>query len=359
MQQKRNKGLVPAGRILALSLGMALLFAGCGQKEKPATSQMTSQEASVATSSTETKENTKEASLHIMAATDPIYDFAKAIGGDRVAVTDLIEGEADEHHWEPSPQLLTQINDSELFLVSGAGLENWLDDVKASLTDKVKVLDMSEGVKLVKAEEHEDEHEHEHEHEDADASHDEHEEHEHHHHHGIYDPHYWLSPKAAAKQAENVYKAMVAADPAGKETYDANYKKVQAEFDKLNKAYEEKLKPFAGRSVIVPHEAFGYLFGEYQLKQVGLEGMLAEGQPDAKKLAQIVDLAKKEGIKTIFYEAYGDDKEADAIAKEIGAKTAPIYTLEAESKEDRDKGENYFTLMMKNLDAIVASFGGK
>ena len=349
-------------RIAALSLGLLVALSACNNTPKEEKEMNATSEGVVSETMADSKENSAVA-LRVIASTDAIYDFTKLIGQDRVEVVDLIDGDADAHHWEPTPKLLMQINEADLFLLNGAGLESWLPDVQASLTGKVKSVDLSDGIALRKGEE---DHDHDEDHDDHkdndgldhdDVDQDDKEEHE--HHHGEFDPHYWLSPKAAAVQAKNIYEALVAADPEGKEVYDANYKVLQEKFEALEREYAEKLKPYSGHSVIVPHEAFGYLFDAYGLKQIGLEGMLADGQPSAKKIAEIVDLAKKEGINTVFYEAYGDDKEAESVAAEIGAKTAPLYMLEAESKEDRAKGENYFTFMQKNLEAIVDSFGGK
>lgn len=355
MNRNNEKQKRRAMRITAISLSLLVALSACNNTPKEEKNGNDTSEGMVSTMSSDSTEKTK-AALRVIASTDAIYDFTKLIGQDRVEVVDLIEGDADAHHWEPTPKLLMQINEADLFLLNGAGLEGWLPDVQASLTGKVKSVDLSDGVALRKGEE---DHDHEDaDHDDSDQGDADHDDADHDHHHGEFDPHYWLSPQAAARQAKNIYDALVAADPDGKEVYDTNYKALQDKFEALERDYAEKLKPYSGRSVIVPHEAFGYLFDAYGLKQIGLEGMLADGQPSAKKIAEIVDLAKKEGIKTVFYEAYGDDKEAESVAAEIGAKTAPLYTLEAESKEDRAKGENYFTFMQKNLEALVDSFGG-
>lgn len=352
-------------KIVSLSLAMGLLLTACNAGGNASSGEVSS-EAAVSemsektTETAETSAEAKEQALVVYASTDPIYDFAQMIGGVRVQVVDLMEGEGDAHNWEPTPQLLADLSNADLFLLSGAKLEYWLDDVQNAISGDVQIKDMSEEVELIVNEE---DHDHEHE-EHEEGEHEEHEEHEenedehgHVHHHTGVDPHYWLNPKDAEIQAKNVYQALVEADPEGKTVYDEGYAKVQEEFAKLTKAYDEQLKPYAGRSVIVPHEAFAYLFNEYGLTQVGIEGVLAEGQPDAQQVAQIVDLAKQDNIQTVFYEGYGDPSQAEAIAKEIGANTAPLYTLEAESKEDRAKGANYFTFMMQNLDALVASFG--
>ncbi len=351
MNYKKTAGLIA-------SLGLAIALTACGTSKAPAESSQSAAEVESVSVAEDQQAPAKEQALTIYASTDSIYDFVSMIGEGRVQVIDLMEGEGDAHHWEPTPQLLSGLNSADLFLVSGAGLESWLPDVQEQLTGGVKVVDMSAGVEL-KASTGEEEHEHEHEEEAHESGEEAHEEHEHEHEHGATDPHYWLSPKAASIQAKNVFDALVAADPEGKSVYEANYAKVQDKFKTLIADYETRLKPYEGKSVIVPHEAFAYMFDEAHLQQVGIEGMLAEGQPDAQRVSQIVDLAKKDGIKTVFYEGYDDPKEAEAIAQEIGAATAPLYTLEAESKEDRAKGENYFTFMEKNLDAIIQSFGGK
>ncbi|MDY6085933.1 MAG: zinc ABC transporter substrate-binding protein [Peptoniphilaceae bacterium] len=342
-------------KILTVSLALALFLTACGTNgaNESASADATSQETAMASNEAQTSEEAaKDKSLVIYASTDPIYDFVTMIGQDRVEVVDLMEGEGDAHNWEPSPQLLKDINRADLFLVNGANLEHWLPDIQGAVDGDVQFLDMSAGVNLItnvaEDHEHEEAHEAEHEEEHEDA---------HEHDHGGVDPHYWLNPKDAAIQAKNVHDALVKADPEGQSVYDEGYAKVEEEFQKLVAAYDAQLTPFVGRSVIVPHEAFSYLFNEYQLTQVGIEGLLAEGQPDAKTVAHIVDLGKKNQIQTVFYEGYGDPSQAEAIAKEIGADTAPLYTLEAESKEDRANGANYFTFMMQNLESLVKSFG--
>lgn len=347
----------------AVSLSLAIALVGCQSAPSASESSVAETAAASEASTMETSETgvmQKEGALTVVAASDSIYDFATMIGGDKVQVVDLIEGLQEAHDWEPTPKLLGQVNEADLLLVSGAGMESWLPDVQKSLTGKVEVKDMSEGVKLMEGAAHTHDHDHDDHDKDDHDDHDDHDkdDHDHDHEHaaGGVDPHYWLGVHEAEKMAENVYHAIAKADPTNEKLYTDNWMKLKEKFQTLQKDYETKLGKNSGKTVIVPHEAFAYFFKDAGLKQLGLEGMLADGDPTAATIKNIVDVAKKDGIKTVFYEGYDDDKEEKAIASEIGGTTAPIYTLEMISPEDRQAGENYFTLMEKNIDAIAQSF---
>ncbi len=383
-------------KVLALLLACVFVFSACGQKTNDDAGSAVSEVSEMSEISEVQMESGKPV---VYASTDALYDFAKAIAGERAEVRDLMPGIVDAHHWEPTPQTIVELNSAKMLLLNGAGFEMWLEDFKASLDGGVELVDCDEHVELLKSSgehhhDHEDADHDEHDHEDADHSHDEHEheseaqvmesvvaeaqnsesaveshdehdhediEHsheEHEHHHGEFDPHYWLSVEEAENQAKAVYEAFVKMDKEGEAEYKANYEALLEKFHALEKDYDEALKEFEGKSILVPHKAFGYLAHEYNLEQIAIEGMLADGQPNAGKMSEIIDLAKEQGIKAVFYDAYGDAKAAEQVATEIGAKTLPIYTLESISDEDRANGEDYFTLMHKNLDNLVKSFKG-
>ncbi len=304
---------------------------------------------------------TAEGKLKIYASTDPLYDFAREIGGDRVEVTDLMPGLTDAHHWEPTPQVIAALNESDLLLINGANFELWLDGAKDSLGKNLQIADMSKDVDLIRAEgvdsDHHD-HDHDADHHDHDNDHHDHDhEHPHGHFHGGIDPHYWLSPKQAKEAAEQVRDTFIEKDPAGKDYYKANYDALEKKLDALEKEYDNKLDPYKGRTILVPHEAFAYLCRDYDLKQIGIEGVLADGEPNAARVKEIVDLAKKEGIQVVFSEAGEDDKLPQQIAKEIGATVKPLSTIESVTEEQRKAGDDYISIMQKNLDAILSSFG--
>ena len=113
---------------------------------------------------------------------------------------------------------------------------------------------------------------------------------------------------------------MISADSENKEYYEENLKKLNEKFDEIDEMYKNEVKNFKNKNIIVSHEAFGYLCKEYGLTQTGIEGLNAEGEPEAAKMAEIIETVKNENIKVIFFEELVSSKTAETIAEETGAK---------------------------------------
>lgn len=289
----------------------------------------------------------------------PLYDFTSKIAGDKATVKLLVPDGTEPHDWEPGTQEMNDLEKADVFIYNGAGLESWTDKVLSSLDNKdLTVVEASKGLDIMKGHDHHDEGEeaseedhgvdavHDHEHEDG-------EDHEHHHDHGGLDPHVWLSPMNAKKEARNILEGLTAKDPENKAFYEKNYEELAKKFDDLDKAYREALKDVKKRDIVVAHEAFGYMCKDYSLKQIGIEGVNSEHEPDPKTMAKIVDMVKEKGITTIFSETLIDPKVSEAIAKETGARVAVLNPVEGLTKEDREKGADYFSIMEDNLKALT------
>ena len=184
-------------------------------------------------------------------------------------------------------------------------------------------------------------HEHAHEHEGAD------------HHHGDFDPHVWLDPENAKTEMETIKDALAEADPANAQTYQANFDKYAAELDALDKEYSDTLSPLPNRTIVVAHEAFGYLCDAYGLTQVGIEGLSPDSEPDPGRMAEVIDFVREHSISTIFFEELVSPKVAEAIASETGAQAKMLSPLEGLSDEQAAAGADYFSVMHDNLAALM------
>ena len=65
-----------------------------------------------------------------------MYDFAQKIGGDKVTVTNMVPAGTEPHDWEPSPSDIVALEQADVFVYSGAGMEHWVEDVLASLDNQ-------------------------------------------------------------------------------------------------------------------------------------------------------------------------------------------------------------------------------
>ena len=323
--------------------------------------------------------------LKVIASIYPMADFARKIGGDHVSVVQLIPAGFEPHAWEPSTTDMKTFEEADVFIMSGAGMEMWADKVLSSIRNpSLLTIDTSFDVPLIlpgaysldgeEAEADHDEAEAEHEH-DADEDHDpeneteehdhdpenETEEHdhdheneteEHDHDHGSFDPHVWLDPANAKIQMKSICEAFCRADPDHEKDYRANYEKYAADLDALDGEYRAALSSVENPYIVVSHEAFGYLCKAYGLRQIPIRGISADAEPDAARMREIIEMTGRYHVRVIFFEALGSPKVAEAIARETGCETKALHPIGGLTQEQIDAGEDYFSIMRSNLEAL-------
>ena len=284
----------------------------------------------------------KAEGLNVVTTTYILRDLTEEIAGDKATVTCLIPKGQGVHGFEPSPKDMNRVNEADLFIYNGAGLESFTDRLKETAEGDATFVEASEGIELLKGGHH---HHHD---EDADHDHD-HDAADHDHEHEGMDPHVWMAPENAEEMAENICEALAAKDPDNAAYYKANYEKLSEKFDTLDDSFENVLSKAKHKDIVVSHEAYGYLAKEYGLNQIPIEGINSESEPDPKAMKAIVDEMKAKGIKTVFTEPNEDDKIAQTVASEAGAEVKELDPMEYES----DK--NYFERMESNLKILESA----
>ena len=155
-------------KILFLLAGIVLL-SGCSKAA----------ETKDAAKSAENKEG-----LKVYASVYPMYDFAKKIAGDKLDVEMLMPQGTEPHGWEPDTDAIKNLENADMLIYNGAGLEDWTDKVIDSLSNKnLKVVEASEGVELIKSSHDHEEEEHDHEAAEENHNHNHEAEENHNHNH--------------------------------------------------------------------------------------------------------------------------------------------------------------------------------
>ena len=299
-----------------------------------------------------TEDTSSERKLNVMASFYPMYDFATKVGGDKVEVTNMVPAGTEPHDWEPAATDIKNLEEADVFIYNGAGMEHWTEDVLDALDNKdLKVVEASRGLTLLEGKE-EDEEETEDSSSDSDASDESTSEEDSTDSEITYDPHVWLNPLNAKAEMENIKNAFVEADLDNKDYYEQNYETYAEKFDQLDKEYKDGLSNTKSKDLITSHEAFGYLCQAYGLNQVGIEGLSPDSEPDASRMNEIIKFAKENNVKTIFFEELVSPKVSETIADEIGAKTAVLNPLEGLTDDEISAGEDYFSVMESNLKTI-------
>lgn len=281
--------------------------------------------------------------LKVLASFYPMYDFASKIGGDYAEVKMLIPSGFEPHSWEPSTRDMLSFEEADVFVYNGAGMEQWVDKILSSIQNKdLLAVETSSGITLMEAgfrsiesastENTSDEEEHE---------------------DGLYDPHVWLDPQNAKLQMKAISDAFCLKDPDHSEYYQSNYSRYAGELDLLDAEFENALSSFSDRNIVVAHEAFGYLCQAYDLYQIPIKGISADAEPDAARMREIVDFVDRYHVKVIFFEELASPEVAEAIASETGCETRALSPLGGLTQEQIDSGEEYFSVMRKNLEALT------
>ncbi|WP_239255668.1 metal ABC transporter substrate-binding protein [Listeria ilorinensis] len=313
-----KKWILMAGAALSLMLALA----GC-------------------TSSSEN--STSDQKLTIVTTFYPMYDFTKNVAGSQADISMLIQSGTEPHDYEPSAKDIAKIEQADVFVYNSEDMETWVPSVLKNLdTKKTTVIDASKGIDLLEGTEEE------HEHEDEDAHHEE----EHHHAH---DPHVWLSPVLAQKEVANIAEGLEKADTKNAKTYQENAKAYTQKLAELDQSYQTAFQDAKNRTFVTQHAAFAYLAQQYDLKQVPIAGLSPDEEPSPKRLAELKTYVEKQHIPVIYFEEISSPKIAQTLADEAGVKTAVLNPLESLTSEQQEQGEDYISIMQKNLEALKLS----
>ena len=244
----------------------------------------------------------------------PLYFFASEIGGDRIRVKNITPAGSEPHDYEPTARDMAEIQESQLLILNGNGLEAWAQKIRGEVEES--------GVKVIEAGEGQFEKN---------------------------DPHIWLSPELAKKQTEVILAGLVQIDPENASYYQERGRKLNEEIEKVQTEFRLGLAHCNKREIVTSHEAFAYLAREFDLTQVAIAGLSPDEEPSTKQMAEAAKFAQENKIKFIFFESMVSPKLSETIAEEIGAKTLVLDPIEGISESDQKQGKNYLTVMRENL----------
>ena len=297
----------------------ALLFAACGNMNKEAD---------------------KKEDLTIVTTFYPMFDFTKEIVGDEGNVKLLIPAGTEPHDFEPSAKERAEISDADVFVYNSSDMEFFVDSLKDSVDSKqTLMIEAAKGIDRLESQEAD-------EHEESEEGHD---------HAHEYDPHVWLDPVLAIKEVRTIAEELGEKYPDKKEIFTKNADAYIKKLEALDQKYSEELKNATNRTFVTQHAAFAYLANQYNLEQVAISGVSPDQEPTPSRLAELKEFVKKNNIKVIYFEENASSKVAETLSNETGVKLEVLNPLESLTNEQIKAGENYISVMEKNLEALKES----
>ena len=239
----------------------------------------------------DTSPNNVNGKINVMVSILPQVDFVENIGKDKVSVETMIPLGFSPAVYEPSIEQLKKLSRADLYIRIGhIPFEKTQMGKLKDLNSKMKVIDSSRGIEIYEQ-----------------------------------DPHIWLSPKLVKIQVENIYLALAKIDSENKDFYEKNKNGYIDELDNLDIELKNVFSKMQGKKILVFHPAFGYLARDYGFEQIAIE--IDGKEPSAENLANIINIAKKENIKTIFVQKQFSQKSAESIAQQIGGSVVSLDPL--------------------------------
>lgn len=298
------------------------------------------------------KASTSERELVVVASIPPVLGIVKPLleeAGVAHKVESLIPPGVSEHGYEIPPGKLSQLRRADVVVLVGLGLEPQVEKFlkqNASSSRRVVVLADAVGINL----DHDAKDHANHAHgPDGECLH-------------IVDPHIWLDPVLVEKMVSAVAQSLrdaaaargvgVVASEASKGAdvgtrlwmaEEAMLKRVRG----VHEAYEQGLKPARVRTIVVGHDAWGYLARRYGLETVAIKGLLAT-EPTPKSLSEATRTVKDKGLSTVFVEPQLSQKAGQSIASATGARVRMLDPL--------GRGD-WFAMMEANLTELKNALG--
>ena len=281
--------------------------------------------------------------IKVLTTTEDLKSIAEYIGGDKVTVDSLARGYQDPHYLEARPSFMMKAKNADLFIRIGLELEIGYEEliIDGSRNQKIRIgqlghLDASEGVSLLEVPTTTK----------VDRSMGD--------VHPMGNPHYWLDPENVKIVAYNISNRLSRFSPENARYFQENLRIFNKKMDEKMTGWNKKMAPFKGSGVAIYHRSWPYFADRFGLV-VACELEPKPGiPPSPAHLKEVIDIMKRDKINVILMEVFYDEKPAQFVAGQTGAKVIVVPNSVGGTKEAKD----YFSLMDTIVDKLAEGLKG-
>ncbi len=304
--------------------------------------------------------------IRVVTTIFPPYDFVREIAGDAVELQMLLKPGEETHSYEPTPQDIIAIQNSDVFIYTGGENDVWVEDILSSMPDEERVTlrlvdcvetveeEQVEGMKGSAGHSHDEETGDPHDGEmsenaetgDVHAD-DEESVHE-------IDEHVWTSPANAVQITEAVCGVLAGADPDHSELYAQNAERYEEKLLELDQEFRDTVSQAERRLLIFGDRfPFRYFADEYGLDYyAAFPGCAGDTEPSAATMAFLIEKVKEEKVPAVLKMELTNSDIANAIAEATGTEVKVFYSCHNLSADDFESGETYLSMMQKNVETL-------
>lgn len=271
----------------------------------------------------------EDSQLDVWVSIPPQRQILESVGGNALRVEVLLPPGRSPATFEISPQRLTALQGADVLVVIGVPFEEALVPRLRSVAPDLRIVEGHRGIERRPMKD------------------------DHGHGHGEVDPHIWLDPVLVDRLAGNARDTLCELSPERCGGFTSHLESYRAQLAAAHRRIRESLGPFEGRTLLVFHPAYGYFASRYGLDQLAVE---VEGrEPSARQLAELVEIARRQGLRDLFVQPELAGRSADAVAEAIGGE---VVLLDPLAPDLVDNLERMASRIATALDSTEDAPGG-
>jgi zinc/manganese transport system substrate-binding protein len=239
-----------------------------------------------------------DGSTTVAATTGINADIVRNVAGPGVEVEQIVPDSASPHDFELSAQDRQRLEEADLVVANGAGLEAGipLDDLDATTWELTQhVGDLRRPLEVEGAEEEEE---------------------------GDSDPHVWMDPTRVAAALPSLAEALGEADPDHAAEYRRRAERYADRLGSLDDEIARTLKrvPERDRELVTSHDAVGYFADRYGFDVVAtaFPATGPEAETSAARLSDVEDAVRDSDVPAVFAQETDDPEALELVAEQTG-----------------------------------------
>jgi ABC-type Zn uptake system ZnuABC Zn-binding protein ZnuA len=296
----------------------------------------------VASDNTSGSNATSTGKLNVVTSVSPITNIVKNVAGEKVTLTGLVPEGVNSHTFELVPSDIVKVNDADLVIIDGLGLEVNVEDVvdQAQNTNpELQILKL--GDNTITPDQYV-----------FDFSFPE--------GGGDPNPHLWLNVPYAMKFASLTRDKLIEMDPANADYYTKNTDQYITKLRQLDEGIMKAVQtvPEENRKLLTYHDSWAYFAPRYGMVVIGAIQPSDFGQPTPREVAGLIEQIKAENVPAIFGSEVFPTEVVDQIANEANVQIVGTLSDDDLSGDPGDPQNSYVGMMLENMENMLVPLGG-